>query len=109
MVKRILEVHFPCFKMYKYLAIVAVLVCFSPSTSATFWRACNETLRTVDHIETPMCNEERCFAVRGETFYANITISSPDVHQELISENWVFIAGIGIQLPMDYPHDNVTN
>ena len=56
-----------------------------------------------------MCNEERCFAVRGETFYANITISSPDVHQELISENWVFIAGIGVQLPMDYPHDNVTN
>lgn len=52
-----------------------------------------------------MCNEERCFAVRGEDFVANITISSPDVHTELISENIVFILGIGVNLPMEYPHD----
>jgi hypothetical protein len=52
-----------------------------------------------------LCDNERCFAVRGEDFIANITISSPDVHHELISENIVFILGVGINLPMEYPHD----
>lgn len=62
-------------------------------------------LQSVDHIETPMCDAERCFAVRGEDFIANITLSSPEVHHELISENIVFILGVGINLPMEYPHD----
>lgn len=93
--------------MYKYLVIVAVLICFSPSASANFWRACNETIRTVDHIETPLCDNERCFIRRGDNFYANITISSPYVHHELMSQCFVFIFGIGIELPMEYPHDNV--
>ena len=89
--------------MYKFVAFAVLAVILAPA-SATFWRECMG-VRGPDHIETPMCDAERCFAVRGEPFIADVTISSPDVHQELLVQNIAFILGIPVELPMEYPHD----
>lgn len=91
--------------MYKFAAfvVIAVLV-VSPAVDATFWRNCLG-VRGPDHIETPLCDNERCFAVRGQPFIANVTLSSPDVHHELLVENIAFILGIPVQLPVEPPHD----
>ncbi|KAG5667573.1 hypothetical protein PVAND_015550 [Polypedilum vanderplanki] len=93
------------------LALAVVLLCFITSPALAFWTTCPEFpgARGPDRVDTPMCDSERCFAVRGEYFIANITLSSPDVHHELLSECIAFIAGIGIPLPMEPPHDNGCN
>jgi hypothetical protein len=94
--------------MYKFVAFAVLAVILAPTVSATFWRNCLGVLGP-DHIETPLCDAERCFAVRGQPFVANVTLSSPDVHQELLVENIAFIFGIPVQLPVEPPHDNGCN
>jgi hypothetical protein len=97
--------------MWKILAIVpflaAFLLTFSPQEVEGFWRPCNATLRPPDRIDSPACSTatNRCYATRGEVIVANVTISSPQVHQELLVENWVQLLGIWILLPSEYPHD----
>jgi hypothetical protein len=92
--------------MYK-LILSAALLCLAASPALGFWRTCTEFPNALvpDSVDTPMCDHERCFAVRGDYFIANITLSSPNSHVELLSECIAWIAGIGIPLPMDPPHE----
>jgi hypothetical protein len=96
--------------MFKLLLSFAFLTVLA-SPALSFWRACHRfpNARLPDNVVTPLCDHERCFAARGEDFIANVTMSSPESHNELLSTNYVFIFGVGIPLPIEPPHDNGCN
>lgn len=97
--------------MLKFLVGVIVIFAVASPALGTFWRRCHRfpNARLPDNVVSPLCDDTRCFAARGDYFIANVTMSSPEVHLELAATNYVFIFGIGIQLPIDPPHDNGCN
>lgn len=77
-----------------------------------------------DLIESPHCDHERCFAVRGEYVIADILATPHGAHVELLTTVTAFVLGIGkisfknhslgiiititlgVPIPIDPPHDN---
>jgi hypothetical protein len=81
---------------------VLILSLFAVASTHAFWTAC-PGLRGPDHVSSPHCGATNCQVVRGEMMHADVTISSPDVHTELMVFGTVFILGIGVPLPQVPP------
>lgn len=84
---------------------LVILISLPAQSSASFWRACNATLRPPDDVISPDCGATSCQVRRGEIMRASVFISSPLSHHELIVESYVWIFGIRVRLPSVPPHD----
>ncbi|XP_070506660.1 uncharacterized protein [Chironomus tepperi] len=94
--------------MKSILLIVLVALVFHKSHG--FWSECPGTgLPTLDSLESPNCSRDRCTAIRGEEFVARIHVTLHGAHNELRTRLTAFFFGIGINLPVVPPFDNMCN
>lgn len=84
------------------LPILVVLLTSVPSSDA-FWRVCNATLPGPDSVSSPNCGATTCTVTRGQMMHADVVISSPLAHNELMVRGFVFLLGVGIPLPQVPP------
>jgi hypothetical protein len=83
------------------LSIFVVLLTAVPSHA--FWSLCSANMPGPDHVSSPNCGATSCTVVRGQMMHADVTISSPYAHGELMVRGFVFLLGIGIPLPQIPP------
>lgn len=62
--------------------------------SQAYWANC-PNVPGLDLFESPNCSGDRCRAIRGETFYAWLLLTTPEVYEELRIVATAFIFGIG--------------
>jgi hypothetical protein len=78
----------------KYLFCLIIALSFG--SNQAFWSPCpGSGVIAPDSVTSPNCNAERCTAVRGEIFQADILIRWSESHSELIPRMTAFLFGIG--------------
>ncbi|KAL7031650.1 hypothetical protein ACKWTF_007086 [Chironomus riparius] len=77
--------------------------------SQAFWTNCPGSVPGLDLFESPQCSGDRCRATRGEIFYGKFWFHTAGAYNELRSRATAFIFGIGVNLPMTPPHDDLCN
>ena len=74
--------------------IFTFVLVFGPSNA--FWSGCAGTdIPTIDSLESPQCNGDRCRAVRGEVFYARAYVTLGEINFELRTRLTAIFFGIG--------------
>lgn len=91
--------------MYKFV-IFAFLLTFSVTNA--FWTSCGGSA-TTHSVTSPSCDATRCTATRGQPLVSDTLISFTGAHQNLQVSVTAFILGVGVNLPVDPPHNNACN
>ncbi|CAG9803563.1 unnamed protein product [Chironomus riparius] len=92
----------------KYLFCLIIALSFG--LYQAFWTECpGSGVIGPDSITSPNCTIDRCRVTRGQLLSADILVTWSGSHSELRTRITAFLLGIGINLPIDYPFDNVCN
>ncbi|XP_070506505.1 uncharacterized protein [Chironomus tepperi] len=90
----------------KYLFCLTVVI--SIGLNHAFWTDCpGSGVIGPDSITSPNCTADRCRVVRGEVMTADILVTWSGNHHELATRITAFMFGVGINLPIDDPYDDV--
>ena len=93
-------------KMIKFLAFL-LLINFTYAQT-NFWWPCNDSSGVAPtQVTSPACSGTQCNGVRGESLTADIVFTPRQNHNDLRVRVVAFILGLAVELPGEYPFDNV--
>jgi hypothetical protein len=86
-----------------------ILLSVFVASASAFWTGCNlPGVVTPDLITSPFCGATSCTIARGQTLTAQAFFTPVRAHQRLDVTVTAFVLGIGVNLPIDEPHNNGT-